>query len=90
MRDIGMVHGDIKTPNILCDREGCPMLIDFNAACDEGTEEAFGTPIWMAPELNHLRFYPVMSHKTDIYSLGCVLAGLLVRAIGSFLLLCSN
>ena len=68
------------------------MLIDFNVACDEGTEAALGTKSWMAPELQVDGddsdsdsdecdcCGPAMTHKCDIYSLGCTLAALMVRS----------
>lgn len=73
---MGVVHGDVKPANIVCDQAGHPMLIDFNCTCKAGFKGAVGTKSWMAPEL--LTEAPVMLPASDIFSLGCVLASLLV------------
>ena len=79
LHDNDIVHGDVKPHNILCLPDGQPVLIDFNSACKAGREKALGTPAWMAPELLDVARSPVMTPACDMYSLGCALAGLMVR-----------
>jgi serine/threonine protein kinase len=79
----GLVHGDITTRNVMregragaADRSGRIVLMDFGSARDarSGDLVAFGTPVFMAPE--------VLSGdepdaRSDQYSLGVVLYRLL-------------
>jgi serine/threonine protein kinase/tetratricopeptide (TPR) repeat protein len=83
----GIFHRDIKPSNILISAEGQPLLLDFNLAQDQALDPAQatlgGTVAYMAPE--HLRALagrsPVLIRKvderSDIYSLGMVLAEML-------------
>ena len=79
LHDNDIVHGDVKAHNIMCLPDGRSVLIDFNSSCKAGREKALGTPAWMAPELVEGWRIPVMTPACDIYSLGCALAGLMVR-----------
>jgi serine/threonine-protein kinase len=75
----GIVHRDIKPENILL-QEGRPLVADFgialalSAASGGRTTEtglSLGTPHYMSPE--QATAEKELTHRTDIYSLGCVL-----------------
>ncbi|OSX62033.1 hypothetical protein POSPLADRAFT_1074399 [Postia placenta MAD-698-R-SB12] len=88
LHSVPMVHGDLKSANILVSDDGHALLADFGLAAvmrDLTTSQAItttqynqgrGTTRWMAPELlNPEAFGGVTRHTTkrDIYALGMVM-----------------
>ncbi len=72
---LGLVHGDVKTANVMRERGGRIVLMDFGSASairdgSEAVPMLQGTPLAMAPEL--LREEPA-TPASDLYSLGVLL-----------------
>ena len=73
----GVIHRDVKPPNVLVDAEGRPHLTDFGlAAVSQSlrltlTGEVVGTPIYMAPE--QVTSAPPPAPTLDVYSVGALL-----------------
>ncbi|KAK4789138.1 hypothetical protein SAY86_020457 [Trapa natans] len=70
-----IVHWDLKSPNLLVDRNWTVKVCDFGlsrfkASTFISAKSAAGTPEWMAPEF--LRGEP-SNEKSDIYSFGVIL-----------------
>jgi WD40 repeat protein len=73
-----ILHRDVKSLNILLDKDMRAKLSDFGLAkvrsetssTTKGGEKAMGTPAWMAPEI--LSLHPKYSEKSDIYACGMV------------------
>lgn len=73
----GLVHGDLKPSNVMCEAGGRVLLTDFGAvtwlAADGSSDPgvpAFGTPAYLAPEV--LRGEGT-SPRADLYALGVLL-----------------
>jgi serine/threonine-protein kinase len=76
VHELGIVHRDFKTANIMIDAQGVAKLVDFGIAKDLSTEVTgltgsliMGTPEYMSPE--QVQGGPA-GFASDIYALGCV------------------
>jgi serine/threonine-protein kinase len=76
VHEAGIIHRDLKTPNILLEPNGVARLMDFGIAKREGSEggvtvtgQVVGTPEYMSPEQAQGQ---KLDARTDIYSLGVV------------------
>lgn len=78
VHDRGIVHGDVKAANVMCEPGGTAVLMDFGAGLDLNQPGAngglSGTPLAMAPE--RLQGNPPTA-TSDLYSLGVLLYRLL-------------
>jgi serine/threonine protein kinase len=72
----GVLHRDIKARNVMRERNGRYVLMDFGAGVrvapdgSAGREESVGTPLYMAPEL--LDGQPA-TRQSDVYAVGVLL-----------------
>ena len=73
----GLIHGDVKTRNVMREAGGRTVLMDFGTGRDlsalrlhGAAETAAGTPLYIAPEVFGGR---PQSKATDVYSLGVLL-----------------
>jgi TolB-like protein/Flp pilus assembly protein TadD len=79
----GLIHGDVKTHNVMCGSDGRTVLTDFGAGfeLDEtiGAEsrDLAGTPVCIAPEVFAGR---PATPASDVYSLGVLLYHLVTGA----------
>ena len=76
----GYVHRDVKAQNVMRDRTGKIVLMDFGTgydlARDRRAQDLVGTPAYMAPELLRGAAATVQS---DVYSVGVLLYHLVSR-----------
>ena len=73
----GLVHGDVKTQNVMREDGGRIVLMDFGAGQAQGAAKAAaGTPLYLAPEV--LAGAPATT-QSDVYSLGVLLFHLLTN-----------
>jgi serine/threonine protein kinase len=81
IHDVGIVHRDLKTSNVMRDSRGLVRLMDFGIAKIEGGErttgagltstgQIMGTPEYMSPEQC---LGEKLDHRSDIYALGIVI-----------------
>jgi predicted Ser/Thr protein kinase len=89
IHDVGIVHRDLKTANIMCDARGLVRLMDFGIAKIEGgdrssgaglttTGQIMGTPEYMSPEQC---LGDKIDHRSDVYALGIVIYELFAGAV---------
>jgi serine/threonine protein kinase len=82
---VGILHRDVKAPNILVTTDGDVKLTDFGLALPEEVSQRLtahdmlvGTPAYLAPEvLEHPDGY---SPASDMYSVGCLMFRMLTGA----------
>ncbi len=74
-----VIHRDVKSQNIMLDKQGRPHLMDFGLAKREASEisitiegQVLGTPAYMPPEQARGEMSKV-DRRSDVYSLGVVL-----------------
>ena len=77
LHDHGILHRDVKSSNILLDRNGTPYLTDFGLARGDdsdatATGSVLGTPASMSPEQAAGRVREIDA-RSDVYGLGTVL-----------------
>ena len=77
IHNVGMMHGDLKTLNLLVTLEGRVKVADFGlskvlgaVSIVPGTKTITGTPQYMAPEV---MFCQPQSLRVDIYSVGVIM-----------------
>jgi len=78
IHEAGIIHRDLKAPNLMWSTDGTVRLMDFGIAKQFGAEgtaatatgQVLGTPEYMSPEQGRGE---KIDHRTDIYSLGIVI-----------------
>lgn len=87
-----IIHRDLKSHNVLIDKDWNVKVADFGLSrvrkkAGEGkrvqraTQQAQGTPEWMAPEIMAPTPGKAETEKIDIYSFGVLLCEILTRAL---------
>lgn len=73
---VGVLHRDIKPPNILINEDNCPVLIDFGSARFEAAEATSTTVTFHTPPYAAIEQYVKTYEQgpwTDVYALGVVM-----------------
>jgi serine/threonine protein kinase len=82
LHEIGVIHRDLKSLNILLDEQLYPRICDFGIARygESGDRMTLnlGTPHWMAPEMYSTVTY---TNKVDVYAYGMLLYELLTESV---------
>ncbi|CAJ1970313.1 unnamed protein product [Cylindrotheca closterium] len=71
-----VIHGDLKSQNILIDSKFRAKLSDFGFS-NRKPDKATGTPLWMAPEL--LSGQSLNTPKSDMYAVGIIMYEIVAR-----------
>ncbi len=71
-----IIHADIKSPNVIFDKERCVKVADFGLSRHEGSKDLeisgfIGTVVYSSPEI--LRPLAVFSTRSDIFALGILI-----------------
>ena len=85
IHNVGMIHGDLKTLNLLVTLEGRVKVADFGlskllgiSSIVPGTKTISGTPQYMAPEVMHCK---PQGLRVDTYSMGIVMWEMMAGAV---------
>lgn len=74
MHEMGIIHRDIKSENILCREDGAIKIADLGVSVFLNREQSYrkttrvGTPAWLSPEIANGTIY---SKEVDIWAFGC-------------------